>query len=108
MNFFKRYIQYLKDNPKKYWFKRKVYGWGWVPVRWQGWLVLFIYVVAIFLFAFTINSDSPDREIIFTFVLPISFLTITLIRICYKTGEKPRWQWGLPSEDSDQNIKKEK
>lgn len=35
----KEYLEYLKDNPKHLWFKRKLYGWGWVPVRWQGWLV---------------------------------------------------------------------
>jgi hypothetical protein len=33
---FKKYIEYLKDNPQGYWFKRKVWGWGWTPVTWQG------------------------------------------------------------------------
>ena len=36
----KEYIAYLKDNLKRYWFKSKLYGWGWVPVKWQGWLVV--------------------------------------------------------------------
>jgi len=35
----KKYIAYLKDNPKRYWFKAKMYGWGWTPVKWQDWLV---------------------------------------------------------------------
>lgn len=26
MNYFKKYKEYLKDNPKGYWFKRKLYG----------------------------------------------------------------------------------
>ena len=34
----KECIAYLKDNPRGYWFKAKLYGWGWVPVKWQGWL----------------------------------------------------------------------
>jgi len=38
----RNYIGYMKDNPKKYWFKRKLYGWGWVPVRWQGWFVVLL------------------------------------------------------------------
>ena len=32
----RQYIQYLKDNPQGYWFRRKLFGWGWVPVKWQA------------------------------------------------------------------------
>jgi len=38
----KEYIAYLKDNPQGYWFKAKLYGWGWDPAIWQGWLVLLV------------------------------------------------------------------
>lgn len=92
----KEYRAYLKDNPQGYWFKAKLYGWGWTPVRWQGWLVILVYVVAVAGFGLTIDETSPPREIVFTFLLPTSLLTIALLRICYKTGEKPRWQWGPP------------
>jgi hypothetical protein len=34
MKLFKEYTDYLKDNPQGYWFKRKLYGWGWTPARW--------------------------------------------------------------------------
>ncbi|MBM3206054.1 MAG: hypothetical protein FJZ43_00320 [Candidatus Staskawiczbacteria bacterium] len=98
---FKKYKDYFKDNPKKYWFKRKIYGWGWVPVTWQGWLVVAIYIGALLFFGFTIDASSSDKEIIFTFFLPILFLSIILIRICYKKGEKPRWQWGIPKKDKN-------
>ena len=98
---FKEYINYLKDNPNRYWFKRKLYGWGWTPATWQGWLVLLVYVVAISLFSFTIDKNSSVSEIMFTFVLPIVLLTIALIRICYKKGEKPKWQWGIPKEENN-------
>jgi hypothetical protein len=100
---FKKYSQYLKDNPEGYWFKRKLYGWGWVPVKWQGWLIVGIYIVAVILFGSTISENSLPNEIIFTFFLPVTLLTITLIRICYWKGEKPRWQWGLPKEDKHNN-----
>ena len=98
MKGFHAYIAYFKDNPQGYWFKRKLYGWGWVPVTWQGWLVLLVYIVALFAFAFTIDESSPPEEVMFTFILPLVLLTGTLIRICYKKGERPRWQWGLPKE----------
>ena len=28
--------EYIRNNPKGYWFKRKLYGWGWFPVKWEG------------------------------------------------------------------------
>jgi hypothetical protein len=92
------YIKYLKDNPKGYWFKRKLYGWGWTPVTWQGWVVIIFYVALVCAFAFTVNETSPKEEVLFTAILPITLLTITLIRICYRKGEKPGWVWGLPKE----------
>lgn len=100
MGIIKENIDYLKDNPEGYWFKKKLYGWGWTPARWQGWAVLIAYIVLVSLFAFTIDENSPTREIFFTFILPTILLTATLIRICYKKGEKPTWMWGLP-KDSD-------
>lgn len=100
MNWFEQYIAYYKDNPKGYWFKRKHYGWGWVPVKWQGWLFLGIYVAAVILFGATIDKNSPPDEIVFTFFLPVFLLTVALIRICYRQGEKPRWQWGFPKEEN--------
>ena len=94
MTFFKNYIKYLKDNPEGYWFKRKLYGWGWVPVTWQGWLIVFGYVGLVILFALTIDIISLDSDIIFTFILPVALLTAVLISIAYKKGEKPSWRWG--------------
>ena len=98
----KGYIAYIKDNPQGYWFRARLYGWGWVPARWQGWLVVGLYLAAILVFGFTLDEDSPPREIMFTFVLPVALLTLALFRICYRTGEKPRWQWGLPEKYKDQ------
>ena len=88
----------MKDNPEKYWFKRKLFGWGWTPATWQGWLITLMYVGAILFFAFTIDEASPREEITFTFLLPLLFLTILFIRILYKTGEKPKWSWGFPKK----------
>jgi hypothetical protein len=98
----KEYIQYLKDNPKDYWFKAKLYGWGWVPVKWQGWVVILVYTVLISIFVLVRENSipgNPDSGSNFlTLALPIILLTTLLITICYKKGEKPRWQWGAPRE----------
>jgi hypothetical protein len=98
MGFIQRHIDYLNDNPKGYWFKAKLYGWGWTPARWQGWVVLAVYVIAVAFFALTIDDNSPVREVMFTFILPVSLLTLLLLRICYKKGERPHWQWGPPDK----------
>lgn len=79
---------------KKLWFKRKTYGWGWVPVTWQGYVVILSYIGLMFALALAIDNESSRREIFFTFILPALLLTITLFRILFKKGEKPRWQWG--------------
>ena len=94
----KKYLDYLKDNPQGYWFKAKLFGWGWVPAKWQGWACILIYAAAISCFVFTINDDTSTFNVMVGFILPIIVLTVALIIICYKTGEKPHWQWGLPDK----------
>lgn len=82
-NVIKYYIDYLKDNPNNLWFKRKIYGWGWTPAKWQGWLTIVLYISIII---FAVSKREP---------VSILVATILLIYICYKKGEKPRWQWGV-------------
>jgi hypothetical protein len=86
------------SNEEKLWFKRKAYGWGWTPVTWEGWLVILVYVALMVAFGLTLYENSPVKEIVFTFLLPVVLLSIALIRICYRKGEKPRWQWGKRTE----------
>ena len=92
-----RYLEYLKDNPKGYWFKRRLFGWGWVPVRWQGWLATAIYVAGILTLAFRLDDSATDSQAVKELLIPLAILTTAFIILCIKTGEKPRWQWGLPN-----------
>lgn len=78
---------------KKLWFKRKLYGWGWTPCSWEGWAVTLIWI-AFFVLAIK-NFDHEGFKNI-TFIILSIFV---LIYICYKKGEKPRWQWGKRIED---------
>lgn len=100
----REYVAYVRDNPEGYWFKRKLYGFGWVPVRWQGWVAILTYLAFIFGLVLTREQDipgNPDSGSNFlVFALPIIIATIVLIIICYKKGERPRWQWGLPKDQS--------
>jgi len=103
MNLFQKQIEYLKDNPQGYWFKRKLYGWGWTPVKWQGWVVIFVYVALILVLVISRENDIQGNDMsginFLMFALPIIALTGIMIGICYKKGEKPRWQWGVPKEN---------
>jgi hypothetical protein len=95
----KKYIAYLKDNPNGYWFKRKLFGWGWTPVKWQGWLTLAVYLFGIVIFGSTLNNKSSDKEAFIYFVLPVISLTALFFAVAYKKGEKPCWQWGFEKKD---------
>ena len=98
---FKQYIDYLKDNPQGYWFKRKLYGWGWVPVKWQGWLVLLVFVVVLVWDTIRLNSSQHSVSDFLINLVPQAFiLFVILIAICYLTGERPKWQWGKPKQDN--------
>lgn len=98
MNIFSKYIAYLKDNPKGYWFKRKAFGWGWTPVTWQGWLVTVGAVGLIVWNAFRLDVEN-SHDAILPFVVQSVVIVSVLIWICYKTGESPKWQWGIPEKD---------
>ena len=100
MKLSKEYIEYLKDNPEGYWFKRKAFGWGWVPATWQGFATIAAFIAAVLFFALTLDENSSGREVVFTFFLPLIFLIITFLRIAYLKGEKPKWQWGILKKET--------
>lgn len=88
----------------KIWFKRKTYGWGWVPVTWEGWLVVLGYVGIIVWQIEKADQLSYSRSAIH-FVLPLIIATALLISLCYWKGEKPKWMWG-PVENSGDALTK--
>lgn len=91
----KEYIEYLKDNPKGYWFKRKLYGWGWTPTKWQGWVVVLV-AVAIFVKAvmFAQYDDAPGMAL-----LGLIVMLAIILGFGHWKGEKLGWQWGTPKKD---------
>ncbi|MFN3188324.1 MAG: hypothetical protein ACK42D_02150 [Candidatus Paceibacteria bacterium] len=83
----------MSPSQRIIWFKRKRYGYGWVPCTWQGWLIITIYIVGLIKMANDLlpesASSSPTR-----FFVGMVIWTILLLVIAYRTGESPRWQWG--------------
>lgn len=80
---------------KTYWFRRKTFGWGWFPVTWQGWLVLIGFLVLDFGNVYRLDiKHGSSPAVVQEFLIETFLLVAILIWICYRTGEKPRWQWG--------------
>jgi len=99
MKFWKAYIAYIKDNPNRYWFKRKLYGWGWTPATIEGWLTLVVFLVLVVFLAWRAeNIILVGMDVFWQLVLPLVASVTALIFICYKTGEAPRWQWHIPEK----------
>lgn len=97
MNIFQNYVAYLKDNPKRYWFKRKLFGWGWTPATIEGWAMTFVFCGLIVVNFFRIDSHSHSvSDTLINFVPQTLFLLFLLGVICYIKGERPKWQWGNP------------
>jgi len=84
----------LRVRPANVWFMRKVYGWGWRPATWQGWLTTLLYLGFLLVIALVIDEDRTPRHVLLTRIVPAALLTIAFIRLVVRTGEQPRWQWG--------------
>lgn len=79
----------------KIWFKAKHYGWGWYPASWEGWLVIFVYIVLLTTSLYPVEwSLLSASDMLITALMPQVALTLILIIICYLKGEPPEWRWG--------------
>ncbi|HVZ58917.1 MAG TPA: hypothetical protein VG935_04165 [Patescibacteria group bacterium] len=80
------------------WFRAKRFGWGWTPATIQGWIITIL--AALFVAWFTIVYLQRLRDPLFNpivstiiYLVLVSTVSISLMIICFKTGEKPRWSW---------------
>lgn len=87
------------DFKQKFWFKRKLYGYGWYPSSWQGWLSVLFYIFVVLILSMQAESFYSTEELMMGFIIPLILSTVILIFISYKKGEKPRWQWGKDKGD---------
>jgi len=102
MSILRSYITYLKDNPRGYWFRRKIYGWGWTPAKWQGWVTLIVFVILVPLNFWRIDRVSHSvSDTLIQFLPQTILLTGLLLVLCWKKGEPPKWQWGIPKKNKE-------
>ena len=57
--------------------------------------MLLVYIVGVVAIFSRLNGELPE-DIYFTkdITLPFAILTILLVVVCYRKGEKPEWRWG--------------
>lgn len=93
----------MANEDKKLWFKRRRYGWGWVPVRRQGWIAITAYLAFVILgssFFGNIEELVSSATGISLFILTLLSATMILISICYRHGPVPKWRWGKKPGDN--------
>lgn len=77
----------MEYDKNKVWFPAKTFGWGWgLPICWQGWVVLALYLV---LLPFGAAQLNFEWRAVYVF-----FLSAGFIFVCWLKGEKPSWRWG--------------
>jgi hypothetical protein len=70
---------------KNPWFgPRRLPGWGWTPITWQGWAVSGVFLVSIVVCGEFIHGIPK------AIVLP--GLVVLLLAICFLTGTRPGWR----------------
>lgn len=90
---------------KNRWFRAKTFGWGWVPITWQGWLITALYTFLFTLFTIVFmgwlgvakESGAGTRAVLLgaaEYLVAVALLSYILYRICRRYGDKPRWRWG--------------
>ena len=80
--------KYYRARPG-YWFKPKLFGWGAVPVTWQGWALTLSFVVVAALIANLAEHRSP---VWLWLLVPLLVGYIGLIWA--KTDGGWQWRWG--------------
>ena len=84
----------MKQAKKDYWFRAWSYGWGWVPVTWQGWTIIAVFILVVLVYVGIIDSISPSISDTVIIAAPsVVLLSLLLTFICYKTGEHSGLQW---------------
>ena len=76
----------------KKWFKAKKYGYGWKPASPEGWIVIIIFVSAIFGITYFFKED-PIVAVILSLICTFFAFIISI-----KKGDPLKWRWGEEKE----------
>ena len=85
----------MKRN--KYWFESKKFGWGYVPISWEGWLMVLAFLSLMMTSAYLHNlfSENVTTRESLSFIFDLALLILLSIPLYQmKCKDKPRWRWG--------------
>lgn len=87
---------------KDYWFKRRRFGYGWIPTTVSGWLVIGVYLIVVVLLSLILSfgGDDPTAKELILFFFSFSIATAALIAVSYLKGPRPKWRWGKSKKDN--------
>ncbi|USN96268.1 MAG: hypothetical protein H6797_04300 [Candidatus Nomurabacteria bacterium] len=98
----------IQKQSKKYWFKRKRYGWGWTPVTLQGWLIIAALFAVVITAGITVLPPKPEQPTASQLVLFIGIVVADIVAVMLITSAKgpaPRWRWGKkPGDNPDEDF----
>lgn len=68
-----------------------------MPATREGWLSLVVFLcVYVVIFVPFVSNQVIRAEDVSILLLRIGCWIVALLGLCYVTGEKPMWQWGIP------------
>lgn len=95
------YAKTMKEARERgYWFKAKEYGYGWMPVTWQGWLVTFFFTLLLLRDILLVLSDMSEYNgryvlpYLVETIIPFILYTTIFLFLTIKAGEPAKWRWG--------------
>ncbi len=77
---------------KKPWFRTKVYGWGWIPCSWEGWVVIFAFILFLVRDFLRIDENSLSAsDTLRPFIGHMVIAILVLVAISYWKGDRAKW-----------------
>ena len=77
---------------RKPWFgPRRLFGWGWSPITWQGWGVIVLFIAGVACAVIFLHSVA-------LILLAEAVLIVALVVVCYLTSGPPTATWGKKSD----------
>jgi hypothetical protein len=101
------YTNKMKKDSTKYWFKRRRFGWGWVPVTRKGFTVLIVGLAMVLIATLQLppKPTQPSFSQLMIFFGIIAAVIIGFLIIAYLKGPKPHWRWGThPDDNPDEDF----
>jgi MFS superfamily sulfate permease-like transporter len=88
-------------NDRKYWMKRRRYGWGWTPTTWQAWVFILFQLAILFLATLELpfRPAQPSLGQLLNFLAIVLLIILSLVMFGLQTAPRPRWRWGKKSSD---------